>query len=375
MNVLVTGAKGFIGKNMVVALRRRGDVSVTEYDLDSGEEVLAQGLAESDWIFHLAGVNRPSRDEEFEETNTGLTRKICGRLQGGGWAPVFVFSSSSQAARENPYGLSKRKAEEAIENWSQASGAGAAVFRLPGVFGKWSRPNYNSVVATFCYNLARDLPLSISDENKKLNLVYIDDVVAAFLDCLTHPPRRFERRSVVPEYEVTLGDLARLITSFRESRTTHTLGDFSDAFLKKLFGTYLSYLDTANFAYSLTVRSDARGELAEFIKQRQFGQIFVSRTKPGMTRGHHVHDCKAEKFFVLEGEALIRLRKIGEDDVLEYHIRGDMFRVLDIPPGYAHSITNVGQGELITLFWADELFDTAAPDTAGLAVDGERRKG
>ncbi len=375
MNVFVTGAKGFIGSNLVIALRRRPDVSVLEFDLDSAPGEWEHGLAVADAVFHLAGANRPEKDGDFEEVNAGLTRRLCGDLAKAGRTPILIFSSSAQAGLENPYGLSKRRAEEIIASWSASSGASAIVFRLPGVFGKWGRPNYNSVVATFCHNTAHGLPLSVSDESKTIRLVHVDDVVAAFLDSLDRPPGGFERRDVRPEYEVTLGDLARRIRSFRAARTTHTLDDFAEAFQKKLYGTYLTYLEPADLAYGLDIRRDARGELAEFLKQPHFGQVFVSRTKPGVTRGNHAHDSKAEKFLVLEGDALIRLRRIDRDEVLEYRVTGDLFRVLDIPPGTAHSITNIGPGTLITLFWADEVFDTEAPDTIAASLAGDPGKG
>ena len=281
-------------------------------------------------------------------------------------------------------------------DYARETGARAIIYRLTNVFGKWSRPNYNTVVATFCYNIAHDLPITISDPNRVVRLIHIDDVVRAFVSELqkdrgpegqkgSGPEGRVLWRTVEPEYPVTLGRLAELIRSFRAMRQTLLTPDFSDPFVKKLYGMYLTYLDEDDFAYDLTQRCDERGCLAEFMKSPHFGQIFVSRTKPGVTRGNHFHHTKAEKFLVLEGEAVIRFRKIQSDrgqrsepqrsevrtaevrgqmpEVIEYRVSGKDFRVLDIPPGYTHNIENVGDTDVITLFWASEIFDPEAPDT------------
>jgi UDP-2-acetamido-2,6-beta-L-arabino-hexul-4-ose reductase len=376
MKILVTGAKGFIGKNLIVALRRRDDVDVIEYDLDSPASLLEVGLSKADVIYHMAGVNRPERVEEFTEGNFDLTRQICDALRRLGRKPLLALSSSTQVALDNPYGISKLQAEEAVFAFGREEGASVFVFRLHGVFGKWCRPNYNSVVATFCHNIASDLPIVISDPAREIELIYIDDVIRAFISEIGEQKSGGAYREVGPVFRVRLGELAATIRAFRESRTTLDVSDFSDSFARRLYATYISYLPTDSFTYALTQKSDPRGELAELLKSPHIGQIFVSRTRPGITRGNHYHDTKVEKFVVLEGDAVIRFRHIRPDvsdqraevggqrsDVIEYSVSGREFRVVDIPPGYTHSIENVGQNDLIVLFWADEIFDASAPDT------------
>jgi len=377
MKILVTGAEGFIGKNLIVALKRRDDVDVIEYDVDSPAGLLEEGLSKADVIYHLAGVNRPERVEEFTEGNFDLARQICDTLWRLNRAPLFVLSSSTQAAMDNPYGLSKCQAEEAVFDFGREAGASVFVFRLHGVFGKWCRPNYNSVVATFCHNIARDLPIAISDPTREIELVYVDDVVRAFIGVMGgRPPVSDGKYCLVePTYRIFLGTLAETIQDFRDSRVSLVLPDISESFVRALYSTYLSYLPTDSFAYALTQRADSRGELAELLKSHRIGQIFVSRTRPGFTRGNHYHDTKVEKFVVMEGDAVIRFRHIRPDisdqraevgeqrsDVIEYPISGREFRVVDIPPGYTHSIENIGQNDLIVLFWAAEIFDPNIPD-------------
>ncbi|MFA5920934.1 MAG: NAD-dependent epimerase/dehydratase family protein [Methylococcaceae bacterium] len=368
--VLVTGAKGFIGKNLVVALKRRADVEVIEYDIDSPPGALDEGLISADMIYHLAGVNRPERVEEFTEGNFDLTRQICNKLKQIDNKPIFVLSSSIQAALDNPYGVSKRQAEETVFDFGRETGASVFVFRLYGVFGKWCRPSYNSVVATFCDHIARDLPIEISDPAREIEVVYIDDVVRAFIcimDGLT-PASDGRYCSAQPTHRIALGALAEMIRGFRESRASLALPDIGDSFVRVLYATFLSYLPTDFFAYPLTQRADSRGELAELLKSPHIGQIFVSRTRPGFTRGNHYHDTKVEKFVVMEGDAVIRFRHILSSDVIEYPVSGREFRVVDIPPGYTHSIENVGQNDLIVLFWAAEIFDPNIPDAFGMMV-------
>jgi len=366
--VIVTGSKGFIGRQLMEALNRRPDVEVQGFDIDSSLEELGEALRETAVVFHLAGVNRPERDEEYEEGNHLFTKKLCTILEEVGRTPLVVFSSSVQVELNNPYGKSKLRAEDALRDWSKRTSARVAMFRLKNVFGKWCRPNYNSVVATFCHNIAKGLSIKVSDPAKKIELVYIDDVISVFLDCLERPPLGCEYKDVSPSFVITLEDLARQIEMFRDSRLSLLLPDFSDSFLKKLYATYISYLEENDFAYQLTIRKDARGELAEFLKQSHFGQIFISRTKPGITRGNHFHHTKAEKFLVVDGDAVIKFRRIDGTDIIEYRVSGKNFKVVDIPPGYTHSIENVGRGELITLFWAGEVFDSKNPDTYPLDV-------
>lgn len=443
MKILVTGSNGFIGKHLVEALRRRPDTEVIEFDLGSSAEALERGLREADVIFHLAGVNRPLDPSEFQTGNAGFTGEICRRLvevrgqrsevgrqrseDSGESAdlrsptsdrrpPVLVLSSSIQAALDNPYGVSKRQAEEVVADWARRERGRAVIFRLKNVFGKWCRPNYNSVTATFCHNIAHGLPITISDPDRELDLVYIDDVVSAFLGVLdevevgglpevagqksevsvrksevrgrttsevsapisdSRSPASALRsptsdgtefRDVPRSFRITLGELAAKIRSFHDSRATLTLPSFADEITRRLYATYLSYLDGSDFGYSLEQKTDPRGSLAEFLKAPSFGQVFVSRTKPGITRGNHYHHSKAEKFLVLEGDAVIRFRHILGGEIIEHPVNGKEFKVVDIPPGYTHSIENVGDGELVTLFWASEIFDPAQPDTIAMPV-------
>lgn len=372
MNILVTGSNGFIGKNLVSWLAHQPGVKVLPFDQENTLAELEALLAQADLVYHLAGVNRPQSEDEFHTGNVDLTVQVCDRLLMLGRTTPIVLSSSIQAELDNPYGVSKRQAEEVIARYATTSGAPCTIFRLQNVFGKWCRPNYNSVVATFCHNIAHDLPITVSDPGRELELVHVDDVVRAFLVEIRGQESEVRRREVAPSYRVTLGRLAELIQSFRESRQTLLAPDFSDPFTHKLYGTFLSYLAPDDFAYDLSRRTDPRGTLAEFVKSAPFGQIFVSRTRPGITRGNHYHHTKTEKFLVVEGEAVIRFRTIREQraevrdqepEVLEYRVSGRDFRVVDIPPGYTHSIENVGEGELVTLFWASQVFDPNQPDT------------
>ena len=366
--VIVTGARGFIGRHLMEALNRHPAVDVQGFDIDSSPGVLAEALRKTDVVFHLAGINRPERIEEYEEGNHLFTKKLCTILEEAGRTPMVVFSSSIQAELDNPYGISKRKAENVLKEWVERTGCQIIIFRLKNVFGKWCRLNYNSVVATFCHNIAKELPIKVSDPAKKIELVYIDDVVSAFINCLDSHSEGWEYREVSPLFAITLRDLARQIESFRESRKTLFVPELDNPFIKRLYATYLSYLDKNNFAYKLMTFTDSRGGLAEFLKQNHFGQLFISRTKPGVTRGNHFHHTKAEKFFVIEGKAIIRFRKLDENEVIEYKVSGKEFRVLDIPPGYTHSIENIGPNDLITIFWASEIYDASLQDSYPLAV-------
>ncbi len=370
MKVLVTGAQGFIGKNLVAWLKQRPGLSVLEFDQDNHPQDLAAMLAEADQVFHLAGVNRPRDEAEFQTGNVDTTRLVCAELLRLGRPVPIVLASSIQVVLDNPYGVSKRQAEEVVRNYVEQSGAQGTIYRLKNVFGKWCRPNYNSVVATFCYNTALNLPVAISDPGKELELIYVDDVIAQFAQELEREsaPGGLLYREVTPAYRITLGRLAELIQSFRQMRQTLYVPDLAVDLTRKLYGTYLAYLEHDDFAYTLDKKCDPRGCLAEFVKAAAFGQLFVSRTAPGVTRGNHYHHTKTEKFLVVEGEAVIRFRQLSGGEPIEYRVRGEDFRVLDIPPGYTHSIENVGAGELVTLFWASEVFDPSHPDTTALPV-------
>ncbi|TFG40033.1 MAG: SDR family oxidoreductase [Candidatus Aminicenantes bacterium] len=362
--VLITGAAGFIGKNLVAALKHRDDVRLILFDVDTEPAVLEVGLAEADLIYHLAGVNRPKDESEFVTGNTGLTEQMLARLVELGRTPTFVLSSSSQAELDNPYGQSKKAAEDAVLKFNNKTGAPVCVYRLPGVFGKGSRPNYNTVVATFCYNLARGLDITVNDPSREMELVYIGDVVDAFLRHLDGPPDPARQRySVGRTYRVTLGELADRIRRLHNVRETLTVPDLRDDLMKCLHATYLSFLPEDGFGYPVKLHTDNRGWLFELIKSEHFGQIFVSKTLPGITRGNHYHNTKVEKFCVIQGQGVIRFRQIDSDQILEYPVDGREIKVVDIPPGYTHSIENTGEVEMICLFWANQIFAPERPDT------------
>jgi UDP-2-acetamido-2,6-beta-L-arabino-hexul-4-ose reductase len=362
--VLVTGANGFIGRNLCVALERRTSVELVGYDLGDDPSVLEDGLCRADVIFHLAGVNRPEHERKFAEGNTGFTEQICDRLKLLRRAPRIVMSSSIQASLGNPYGRSKRAAEECLSDYCNETGGAAVVYRLSNVFGKWSRPDYNSVVATFCHRAARGIALDINDGSATIGFTHVSDVVAAFESEVESDME--SGLSFAPElvtYSVSVGELADLVSRFAEAQRTNQTFDMSSRFERLLYSTYLSYLPAERCQYGLKKRSDDRGSLAEFLKAPTLGQIFVSRTHPGIIRGNHYHDYKVEKFLVLEGRGRIRLRKLGSEEVHEFVVEGDAYQVVEIPPGCTHSIEIVGEGEMVTLFWCSDVFDASVPDT------------
>jgi UDP-2-acetamido-2,6-beta-L-arabino-hexul-4-ose reductase len=362
--VLITGAAGFIGKNLVTALKRRDDVRLILFDLNSEPAVLDAGLAGADLIYHLAGVNRPEDENEFVTVNTAVTEQMLTCLAELGRIPTFVLSSSAQALLDNPYGKSKKAAEDAVLKFNDKAGAPVCIYRFPGIFGKGSRPNYNTVVATFCHNIARGLDITINDPNREMEIVYIDDVVAAFLRHLDGPPDPSRQRySVDRTFRVTLGELADRIRRLHAIRETLTVPDLGDDLMKCLHATYLSFLPEDGFGYPVKLNTDNRGWLFELIKSEHFGQIFVSKTLPGITRGNHYHDTKLEKFCVIQGQGVIRFRQIDSDRILEYPVDDGAIKVVDIPPGYTHSIENTGGGEMICLFWANQIFAPERPDT------------
>lgn len=373
--ILVTGSGGFIGRNLVEALRRGGRHRVVGFEQGDGD--LEEAVSGVDHVFHLAGVNRPETEAEFAEGNAGLTRRLCEMLEGAGRRATVVLSSSTQAETENPYGRSKRESEEAVAEYAERSGASAYIYRLPNVFGKWSRPNYNTVVATFCHNIARDLPVRVDNPNAPLKLVYIDDVVRHFVtlaDAADHEAG-VSRPEVDPVHSTTVGRLRDVIAAFREERRRGLLPELSDPLTKCLYSTYLSFLESDDLAYPVELRTDPRGWLFEWLKSPHIGQIFVSRTLPGITRGNHYHDTKVEKFCVISGEGIVRFRHMVSGETAEYRVDDREIRVVDIPPGYTHSIENTGAGDMITLFWANEIFDPTRPDTYAEPVIPPPRRG
>jgi UDP-2-acetamido-2,6-beta-L-arabino-hexul-4-ose reductase len=418
--ILVTGADGFMGRNLCVALRRDPGCEVLSFDLDNAPGELPALASRADLVFHLAGVNRPKAETEFVTGNADLTRELCEALVAAGRHTPVVLSSSIQADLDNPYGRSKRAAEDFVLDYQRRAGAAVYIYRFPNVFGKWSRPNYNTVVATFCHNIARGLPVQVSNRAAPLRFVYIDDIVRDFLAIATRSehPMGVARPDVQPVHHITLGELHDLIVSFRENRRKSLLPDLANPLVKNLYSTYLAFLDPADLAYPVELKPDNRGWLFELVKSRSAGQIFVSRTRPGITRGNHYHDTKVEKFCVIQGEGIIRFRHVlgkaeteegrgqraewgaknedGSDnakassvapaplcplpsplspEIIEYAVNDRNIQVVDIPPGYTHSIENTGPTDMLTLFWACEIFDPQRPDTyAAAVVEGRVKK-
>lgn len=371
--ILITGAGGFIGKNLVAALRQQGYENLLLFEKSDTAATLRRHAEQAAFVYHLAGINRPQDPGEFYAGNAGLTGTLLSLLQEAqNPAPVLV-TSSTQAELDNDYGRSKAQAEEAVFTHGRRTGAPVYVFRLPGVFGKWCRPNYNSVVATFCHNAANCLPLTVRDPDHELPLVYIDDVVRCFLDALDGrvamdraiPPHCL----VSPVHTATLGHLAAVISGFMRARETREAPLLTPGSLeKKLYSTWLSYLPPNKFSYPLPMHCDARGSFTEFLRTPERGQMSVNISKPGVVKGNHWHHSKNEKFLVVSGQAVIRFRQVDSTEVTEYQVSGERLEVVDIPTGYTHNIENVGEGDLVTLMWANEPFDPDHPDTIFLQV-------
>jgi UDP-2-acetamido-2,6-beta-L-arabino-hexul-4-ose reductase len=370
MKILVTGARGFIGKNLIAELRNRGFDDLLEFNRGMDLSLLEQYTRECEFVFHLAGVNRPKELSEFADTNVGLTKTLIEYLMKNKNRSPVVVTSSIQADHSTPYGVSKKEAEDLWIQYVQETNVKVCLYRLPNVFGKWCRPHYNSVVATFCYNIARGLDIEIHQEDAEITLCYIDDVMVEFLDDLENHQIGNQEifRQIPVTYRITVKELADKLIAFSHNRDTLKMPSLQSPLDRALYATYLTYLEESNFSYSLSKREDERGWLAEFIKSDHGGQIFISKTKPGITRGNHWHHTKVEKFLVLQGEALIKFRKYGTQDILVYRVNGNKPEVVDIPAGYAHSITNIGTDDVITLFWASEIFDPMRPDTYRLEV-------
>ena len=374
MKVLVTGSDGFIGKNLIAHLREGNEFEVLQYFNGCGESVLRRFVAGADFVFHLAGVNRPQEVSEFAAGNVDLTRRLAGFISMSGRQVPVVFTSSIQAQFDNPYGRSKRAAEDALLAHSAATNSPVYIYRLPNVFGKWCRPNYNSAVATFCHNIARDLPITIDDSTAPVSLVYIDDLVEEFTRILQHHcsgggaelPGRF--REVAPIYVTTVGKLAYLIRSFKESRVSLTTERVGTGLLRALYSTYLSYLPPESFAYSIPKHVDPRGEFAEVLKTPDCGQFSYFTAHPGVTRGEHYHHSKNEKFLVIRGRAKFRFRNIVTGVTAEMETSGDTPRIVDTVPGWTHDITNIGDTEMIVMLWANEVYDRSRPDTFACKV-------
>lgn len=366
---LITGAKGFVGKNLIAELKNQKEIEIFEYDLDTESEQLDGYARACDFVFHLAGVNRPETEKEFMEGNFGFTSTLLATLKKHRNTCPIVLSSSTQAAQDNSYGKSKKAGEDLLFSYSQETGTKVLVYRFPNVFGKWCRPNYNSAVATFCHNIAHDLPIQVNDPKVLLNLVYIDDVVAELIRALSGQENQSGDFCAVPiVHQVQLGEIAELLYSFKNSREERSVPNMADQFTKKLYSTYLSYLPVDQFSYPLKMNIDHRGSFTEFIKTVDRGQVSINISKPGITKGNHWHHTKNEKFLVVSGKGVIRFRKIGTDEIIEYKVSGDTLEVVDIPTGYTHNIENLGEQDMVTIMWVNEPFDPNKPDTYFLEV-------
>lgn len=372
MKILVTGATGFIGKNLVAELTARSH-EVFSSTRDTSEAELQRFCQHAEFVYHLAGVNRSETETDFMEGNTKSTERLIASLNAHENDAPIMFASSIQAVQDNPYGRSKLAAENVLRHEHKTTGRTVHLFRFPNLFGKWGRPNYNSVVATFCDRVARDLPIEIHDPARTLQLAYIDDVLevlVGLLDARGQTPAVYEE-DVTVHPPIALGRIADLLQTFKESRQNLTVPKLDDAFTKQLYSTYLSYLPVDRFAYDLNVNEDARGSFTEFIRTPDRGQVSINVAKPGITKGNHWHHTKNEKFLVVSGEALIRFRKVGESEVHTYHVTGEMMRVLDIPTGYTHNIENIGTTDLVTVMWVNEAYDPNDPDTYFMEVHDE----
>ena len=378
MKILVTGARGFVGRNLVSQLRNIQDgkiknhalsgteLELFEYDVDTDHSLLDDYCRQADFVFNLAGVNRPKDQSEFMKGNFGFASVLLDTLKKHGNTCPVMISSSTQAALDNPYGESKRAGEELMFSYARETRAKVLVYRFPNVFGKWCRPNYNSAVATFCYNIAHGLPIQVNDPNVVMHLVYIDDVVEELIGALSGQEHRQGDYCEVPVvHTVTLGRIVELLYGFKESRKTLGIPDLGDAFTKKLYSTYLAYLPENAFGYPLKMNVDARGSFTEIIRTPDRGQFSVNISKPRITKGNHWHHTKNEKFLVVSGKGVIRFRNMNDPDgkVLEYFVSGDKLEVIDIPTGYTHNIENLGDTDMVTFMWCNECFDPERPDT------------
>lgn len=369
MKILVTGAKGFVGKNLIAELKNREYNDIYAYDIDTEPILLDEYCKKADFVYHLAGVNRPKDKSEFMDGNFGFTSILLDKLkQYGNTCPVMI-SSSIQAKLDNPYGESKKAGENLLFEYEKETGADVLVYRFPNVFGKWCRPNYNSAVATFCHNIANDLPIKVNDSSVVMKLVYIDDVVNELINAVEGKANKVDEFCMVPvEHTVRLGEIADLIYSFKSSRDDRQVPNMADEFTKKLYSTYLSYLPKDKFAYDLKMNVDQRGSFTEFIRSPERGQVSVNISKAGITKGNHWHHTKNEKFLVVSGKGVIRFRKIDTEEIIEYFVDGSKMQVVDIPTGYTHNIENLGETDMVTIMWANESFDPEKADTYYLEV-------
>lgn len=369
MTIVITGANGFIGKNLVADLQAKGYNQIVQITRETTEEQLKSALEQATFVYHLAGINRPLNEDEFMEGNHDFTIKIVDMLkQYNSICPILV-TSSTQAELDNAYGTSKRAGEKAVRDHAAKTGANVYIYRLPNVFGKWCKPNYNSAIATFCYNISRDLDIKVNDSAVTMNLVYIDDVIEEFVSAISGNANCIEAFCEIPTVHTQqLGNIVKLLHSFKRSREERAIPTMTDSFTKALYSTYLSYLPEDQFSYPLKMNVDKRGSFTEFIRTADRGQVSINVSKPGITKGNHWHHTKNEKFLVVSGNGAIRFRKIGSQEVIEYFVSGDKLEVVDIPVGYTHNIENLGETDMVTVMWVNELYDPERPDTMFLEV-------
>ncbi|UUV25090.1 MULTISPECIES: NAD-dependent epimerase/dehydratase family protein [Lysinibacillus] len=369
MKILVTGANGFIGKNLIAELNNRGYKNIFEVTRDTTINELVNYTREAQFVFHLAGINRPLLIEEYTNGNVGFTATLLNLLKEANNSCPVLFTSSIQAKLDNPYGISKKESEKELFFHAETLKSKVFIYRLPNVFGKWCRPNYNSAIATFCFNISNNLEIRVDDPSIELNLVYIDDVVQEFINALEGQPTIAEEYCEIhPVYKKTLGSIVDLIYSFKKSRETLFIPNMEDEFIKILYSTYLSYLPKDNFSYPLKMNLDDRGSFTEFLKTTERGQVSINISKPNITKGNHWHHTKNEKFLVVSGTGVIRLRKIDTNEIIEYFVSGERLEVIDIPVGYTHNIENLGETDMVTVMWVNEIYDPKRPDTNFLEV-------
>jgi UDP-2-acetamido-2,6-beta-L-arabino-hexul-4-ose reductase len=363
MRVLITGANGFVGKNLQLHLSERDDVEVRCFTREHDVADLDGLVSEIDMVFHLAGVNRPEDPAEFKQGNTDLTEALCLALQQAGKKIPVVYSSSIQASAKNPYGDSKRGAENVLLEHAEKNGSSVFIYRLANVFGKWARPNYNSAVATFCHNISQGVPIQVNDPSAKVNLVYIDDVIASFLQVLDDSIVNNGFVEIEQQYQVTVGELAVQIQAFKDSRDTLITENVGSGLVRALYSTYVSYLEPKQFSYQVPKYGDERGVFVEMLKTKDAGQFSFFTAHPGITRGGHYHNSKTEKFLVIKGKACFRFRHMFTGEFYELHTDGEQPEIVETVTGWTHDITNVGDDEMVVMLWANEIFDRENPDT------------
>jgi UDP-2-acetamido-2,6-beta-L-arabino-hexul-4-ose reductase len=368
MRILVTGARGFIGKNLIIRLREQDDVETLEFVRSTNIDLLPGLVEQVDVIIHLAGENRPKDVSEYERVNASLTNTLCESIRNVNRKIPLIITSSTQAVLGNPYGQSKRKAELVAEKLANETGNPVIIYRLPGVFGKWCKPNYNSVIATFCHNIANDLPIQINDPAAQIKVVHVDDVVSEFICALSCTNDGLTWGNVEPEYSITLSDLAEQIKAFSNCRNNLVIERVGSGLTRALYSTYISYLPPSQFVYDLPRYQDNRGIFVEMLKTHDSGQFSFFTANPGVTRGEHYHHSKTEKFLVIKGRAHFAFRHLVTGETCEIYSSGDKPQVVETIPGWVHNITNIGSDEMIVMLWANENFDREYPDTISCKV-------